>query len=273
MCKKLFLAAVAIVVGVLVVRHTQFGSLVQVWWGDLMANCKKAIKPEDKVKQLEIEVGKIDAQIKQNINRLATQENEKNKLEQTVVVLRKAQKELGEEMAAVEAALETKPASKSDPKTELVVYNNKQHSRTALADELALLTTRYTHGKEQLAFKEQLLSEKTKALEEADRGINWMQSQVLRLKTEIARAKNHLERQRTQQVQGIPLSDSQIQRCDALLEEVKDALNVEDLTAKKMHAHGYDTPVKVQEDQRTVEQILSDARKAREGNAIAKDKP
>jgi len=76
MCKKLVIAAVAILVGTAVVKHTTIGSLVQVWWHDAKQAVERQVPPEVQIKQLAVEVSKIDADIKRNLSKLAQQEVE-----------------------------------------------------------------------------------------------------------------------------------------------------------------------------------------------------
>src|SRR5258708_5090848 len=53
MCKKLVLAAVAILVGSMVVKHTSVGSLARVWWNDARQAVERQVPPETQIKRLE----------------------------------------------------------------------------------------------------------------------------------------------------------------------------------------------------------------------------
>jgi len=266
MCKKLFLAAVAIFIGVVIVRSTQFGSLVQVWWNDAGSYFKKSITPEVKIKQLKIEMAKIDAEIKQNISRLAGQEREKEKLEKVVEDLRKMYTSLDQQMAAMEKTLEAK--------ADRISFDGKQYSKRELAHRLARATTQFLETKNTLKFKEQQLDERLKGLEESDRRVSWMKQQNDRLQTEVAELERLLEKQKRQHIQGVAVDESQIDRCNALRDEIMDELRVKELETRKLREHGIAVRGQTDDDQKTVEEIRDAAAKARQESpdAVASDK-
>src|SRR5262245_5774571 len=107
MLKKLLIAAAAVVVGMLVVNKTGMGSLMQVWWKDATSCCVRSVPPETRIKQLQIEVSKIDADIKRNLGLLAGQQVECKGLEENVVALREEAGRLKENVAEMAKALDT----------------------------------------------------------------------------------------------------------------------------------------------------------------------
>jgi hypothetical protein len=268
MCKKLFLAAVAIVLGVVVVRHTQLGTLIQVWWHDARASVEKAIPPEVQIKQLRLEIDKIDADVKQNISKLAKQEADCEKLDKDVVVLRVTQKQLREEITGIEKVL--------DSKTDRVVFQGAPYRAGELARRLDAATNRYVNGKGELKAKEQLLEEKKKALEEAHRRVSTMRDEKERLRVEVARLETWLETLKLQQLQDrVELDESQVGRCNALLAQIQSRIRQMQIESKLQHDYGYAAPGQVNDhDQKTTDEVLKAARKAlqEDNEPVAADK-
>jgi hypothetical protein len=256
MCKRLFLAAVAIVVGVSVVRYTQLGTLLQVWWHDARASVEKAIPPEVQIKQLRLEIDKIDADVKQNISKLAKQEADCEKLEKDVVALRHTQRQLREGIAAMEKTL--------DSKTDRVVFEGAPYRPTELARRLDAATVRYTNGKGELKAKEQLLEEKKRALEEAHRRVSTMRDEKERFRVEVARLETWLETLKLQQMQDrVELDESQVGRCNALLSQLQARMRQMQIEARLQKDYGYTAPGQVSDrDQKSTEDVLKAARKA-----------
>jgi len=164
MCKKLVLAAVAILVGTAVVRHTSVGSLAHVWWHDAKKAVERQVPPEVQIKQLEVEVGKIDRDIKQNLSRLAGQEVDTQKLEENVASLKEEQKKLH---ASIEAMIATLKGHEGNGR---LTFNGREYSKSYLTSKLSTDTVRFQTRTAELASKEKLLDLKKQALEAATTG-------------------------------------------------------------------------------------------------------
>jgi chromosome segregation ATPase len=267
MCKKLFLAAVAIVIGVFVVRYTQLGTLLQVWWHDARASAEKWIPPEQQIKTLNMEVEKIGTDIRQNISKLAKQEADCEKLEKDVVALRATQKQLREEIASIEKVL--------DARTERVVFQGAPYRPSELARRLDSATVRYTNGKGELKAKEQLLEERKKTLEEAHRCISKMRDEKERLRVEVARLETSLETLKLQQMQDrVQLDETQVGKCNELLAKIQDRLRQMEIESKLQRDFGVTNTAVVSGDTKSTEEVLKAARKVLQddNDAVATDK-
>jgi chromosome segregation ATPase len=267
MCKKLLIAAVAVVAGLLVVRHTSLGSLIQVWWKDARASVEKQIPPEVRIKQLAVEIDKIDKDIKKNLSKLAAQEVDCQLLEEKVVALRTNQKQLKEDVSAMEKLLD-------NPRTERVVFNGTAYRTPELARKLDSATQAYTIRKTELKAKEQLLAEKKQALEKAHQYIGEMRDQKERLRVDLARLETRLETLRLKQMEAkVEFDESQVGKCNELAGKIEESLRRAEVEAKLHEDYGYRTRSTVYDrEPKTTEEVLKSARKALREDEAAPDK-
>jgi len=268
MCKKLLVAAVALVVGLTVVKHTQLGSLLHVWWRDARASVEQQIPPKVKIKQLTVEIDKIDHDIKKNLSRLAAQEVDCQMLEEKVADLRGGQKQLKEDIGAMEKAL--------DAKAERVAFQGVPYRTTELTRKLDSAVTMYTSRKSELKAKELLLSEKRRTLEEAHRRLSEMRDQKEQLRVTVARLETRLETLRLKQMEAkVDLDDSQVGRCNELASKIEEGLRKQEVEAKLQKDFGYRTASPVLDrDPKTAEEVRQAARQALQddGDTVATDK-
>jgi chromosome segregation ATPase len=269
MCKKLFVAAIAIVAGLLVVRHTQLGSLMQVWWHDARVSMERQIPPDVKIKRLNVEIAKIDKDIQRNLSRLAGRKVECLTLEEKVADLRTKQQQLRTSIVEMEKAL--------DSRTHKVSIQGETFTVAECTRRLDTAVNLYTNRKAELKAKEQLLEEKRKTLEEAERRINAMCAQKDELRVTVARLETQLETLKLRQMQDrvVDLDDSQVARCNELANQIKEELLKSEVEAKLYLEHGYRTPAQViDREPKSPDEVLKAARKAlqEDDSAVAGNK-
>jgi chromosome segregation ATPase len=265
MCKKLLIAAVAIVVGLTVVRHTSFGSWLQVWWHDARQSMERQIPPEAQVKRLANEIDKIDRDIKKNLSNLAGQKVDCQLLEERITSLRASQNQLKDDIAAMTRLL--------DSRTEKVSFKDVTYRATDLARKLDLATTLYTTRRGELKNKEELLAQKKQALEAAEQRITAMRDQKEQLRVSCEKLKTRIELLRLRQMEArVDLDDSQVGRCNELLGQLDTTLRKLDMEAKLQTDFGYRTTTPaLDREPRSTEEILRAARRAlqEEGDSVA----
>jgi chromosome segregation ATPase len=270
MCKKLILAAVAILVGTAVVKHTSVGSLAQVWWRDAKQAVERAVPPEVQIKRLANEVSKIDADIKQNLSRLAQQEVDTQKLDDEVASLKDKQVSLRADISAMTKALESG--------TERVSFNGKSLRPATAAHKLDVATQNYERQKAELKSKESLLTTKREGLEAAHARIAEMSSQKEQLRTTVGELEAQLQLVRlnaTRNNANVELDDSQVARCKQLASEIRERLAVQTMEQKLDAKYGYSIPVpKFEEETKPTADVLKAAKKAIEDETdrVAADK-
>jgi chromosome segregation ATPase len=272
MCKKLLLAAIAIVVGLSVVKHTQLGSLLQVWWKDARASVEKQIPPEVAIKQLGVEIDKIDKDIKKNLSNLAAQEVECQMLEERVAKLKADQTQLRADITAMERTLD-------GVRTERVSWQGVTYRTPELTRKLESAVTTFTAHKTELKAKEQLLADKKRTLEAAHQRVSAMRDQKGLLRVKMAQLETRVETLRLKQMQDkvVDLDDSQVGKCNDLAGKIEERLRKAEVEAKLQADYGYRTPSPVLDrEPKSAEEVLRDARKALQedepGGQVAQEK-
>ncbi len=270
MCKKLVLAAVAILVGTAVVRHTSIGSLAHVWWRDAKQAVERQVPPEVQIKRLEVEVNKIDRDIKQNIGRLARLDVNCQQLEESVVALRESQKNLKADMAAMTTAL--------DGATDRVSLKGKDVRARDVARKLDHAVATYELKKAELRNKEQLLTLKKQNLDAANERITEMQAQRDQLRDTIVKFETRLQLNRlnaTKNDAGVELDDSQVAVCRDLARQIDERLRI-DARQIEIGARLGVNPAPVSEETKPTADVVKAAKKAlqeeTEGQRVADTK-
>jgi len=232
MLKKLVIAAAAVVVGLVVLKKTDLGSLVQVWWKDALSCASAQVSPETRIKQLKMEIGKIDNDIKVAVNALIQQELVKNDLKKAVDAIRTEQAQRKADMKVLLEGLEKEKAQ--------VAFKNETLSSERAQNRLDSLRSRYEADKEALKVREQLLTSKTEQLALLDQRIRKITDKKGELITMVGQLESQLELVRMKQLDNrtIDVSDSQVSKCEALRENLRKSIAAEELKAEKYAKYG-----------------------------------
>ena len=258
MCKKLILAAVAILVGTAVVKHTSFGSLAQVWWRDAKQAVERTVPPEVQIKRLANEVSKIDQDIKKNLSKLAQQEVDTQNLDESVASLKESQTTLKAEITAMTKSLEA-------GNTEKVSINGQ--SRRFTVTTLDKHVAKYERTKAEVKSKEKLLANKREALEAAHARIAEMSSQKEQLRDTVANLETRLQLARlnaTRSHATVEFDDSQVARCNELASEISQRLAVGEKEVELNVRYGYSNAQPKAEETKPAADVLKAAKKALE---------
>jgi len=84
MCKKLMIAALAVVVGVGVVSSTRVGSHIRLWWNKSSAWAQQQVPPETEIERLKMELDNLTRLDDRYYDQVARQKREVQKLEAKV---------------------------------------------------------------------------------------------------------------------------------------------------------------------------------------------
>jgi len=257
MCKKLVIAAVAILVGTAVVKHTTIGSLVQVWWHDAKQAVERQVPPEVQIKQLAVEVSKIDADIKRNLSKLAQQEVEVQATDDALASLKDTQATLKAEIAALTKGLENADSEK-------VSINSKNWAVARATKQLDAKVTKYERTKSEIASKEKLLANRREALEAAHARIQEMSTQKEQLRDTVANLQTRLEVAKlnaTKSHTNIEFDDSQVARCNQLANDISNRLNRDEKEGELLLQYGYGKAQPKAEETKPVADVLKAARR------------
>lgn len=256
MLKKLLIAAAAVVVGLLIVKKS---SLVQVWLKDATSWCSSQVSPETRIKQLQLEIGKIDNDIRSAANSLIKQEVAYRELKADTDGLRARQDQTKKDMLTLIEALETN--------SKQVSFQGQSYSSEVAQIKLEGLQAKYENDKKTLKLKEQNLKVKTEQLELADQRIKKIQSKKEELTTLVTQLEAQLANLRLKQVDNnVQVSDSQVSKCENLARNLKNMLAEEEIKVEKYARYGLLPTATEQagtaEKQRTTKETIKAARAA-----------
>jgi peptidoglycan hydrolase CwlO-like protein len=221
MCKKLGIASVALLAGLLVVTQTKVGQKIY-GLGELAVNklfcgANKQVPLDWEIDRIGAEVDKLDKDIAKNWDTLAAE---------LVVVekLKKDTEELRTNLNGRLAALERMNRDLKNGETE-VVYLGHKIPAGRVQEKFAQDWKSYKAAEEHLKAKEKLLGHKQTHVNAVRSKIDNMRTVKDQLKTELARLKNELEAVRLAQTQTtIEVDDSRLAHIRGSINEVKDRI-------------------------------------------------
>jgi chromosome segregation ATPase len=252
--KLLVLSAVALA-GMVALKTTAVGSLAHVTWNDTRNAVERMVPADVQLKQLAVEIDKVDQDIKKNLGVLAAQEVEFQGLEDNVVGLRELIGKLKADATGLTRRLESQ--------TEKVSAG--RDAKTAnLAAKLDSLVATLETKKVELKGKEQLLAAKKQALEAAHARVAEMREQKEKLRVTAAKLETRLEVVRLKEVRNkVEIDDSQVNRCNTLANKIEARLREKEKIADLHLQYGYRSEVPALDaEPRSTADVLDAARKA-----------
>lgn len=255
MIKKLLIATVAIVAGLVVLtKVTKISPMV--WFNGCCSSVHKMVPPEVQLRQLNKEIGSIDNDIRKNIGRVAVMEEEVNKFDRQVGAQRARLSDLKLDMTAMQKSLEDRSSR--------VAFHGSKVDASDLTRRLDRTVTEFTCLKEKNKIHEKVLEAKKQALETAHNRLTKMVNEKEKLTLLSARLAGHLEAVKMQQTgTSVEFDDSAIGRCHQLAGEIESRLNAAETEVKLLEKYGYKHSSVVEEG-KSRDEVLKAARKALE---------
>lgn len=228
MCKKLCVLAVAIVAGLVVASKS---SLLQVWWKDTRTALEKQVPPETRIKQLRLEIDKIDQELRSAVSKLATQEVSCKTLgEETESLKKKLQSQRQDLVVMIEAL---------DSESTVVNFQGSKMSADDLQAKLDRLRAEFETSKATLKNKEEILKHREEAITAAHQRISKIKEKKGELLSLVEKMETQLELLRLKQVENhIVVDDSQVSKCESLYQDIQRRLQEEDKKAELFAKYG-----------------------------------
>jgi translation initiation factor 2 beta subunit (eIF-2beta)/eIF-5 len=254
MIKKLLIAAVAVIAGMMVLtKVTKISPMV--WLGDCCKSAQRMVPPEMQLKQLNKEIANIDKDIRKNISRVASMEEEVDNFEKNFKQQLARQNELKTDIAAMRKSLESN--------SKQFVFHGDKMAASELTRKLHRYTNEYVALKETNKVHEKVLEQKKRTLETAHDRLTKMQQERDRLILVSARLSGHIEALKAQQMTTpVEFDDSAIARCHELANDIESRLNTAEREAKLLHKYGYSTGESAADETNSREEVLKAAAKA-----------
>jgi chromosome segregation ATPase len=232
MLKKLLIAAVAVIAGMVVLTKIS-GVCPSVWFKDCCRAIKNSVPPETKLKQLKAEIDNIDRDINKNLSRLAHLRVETDQFEAELQAKRDRQAALRADMHNIDKLL--------DERTQTVVFHDRKVGADDLARRLDMATIEFNGLKEQIKYREQHLAEKKRMLDAAMDRITEMKNTKEKLRVTAARLETQLETVKMKQMQNqvVDFDESAVSQAQQTAKEIETQLQVAEETMKLKAQFGY----------------------------------
>jgi chromosome segregation ATPase len=255
MCRKVFWAGAVLVAALIVAKTTALGGLAQVAWSDARHGLERAVPPEVQLKQLRMEIDKVDQDIKKNLGVLAAQEVEFQALDDNVAGLRELIGRIKADIGGLSKRLEAQ--------TEKVACGRDSRA-AALAAKLDNAVATFENKKLELKGKEQLLAAKKQAVDAAHQRVSEMREQKEKLRVTAAKLETRLELVRLKEVRNkVEIDDSQVNRCNTLANRIEARLREKEKLADLQLQYGYRSEVPALDNEpRAAADVLKAARQA-----------
>jgi len=219
MCKKVLIAALAVVVALAVVKGTWLASHVRCWKAQFTRAIEDRVSPEHEIARLRAELDNLAQEDDKHFDKVARQIVAVQKLENQVGRLR-------QEVSARKDRLRVMKASLAG-EAELVTYNNSRVARAELQSEFDLVGASFLAEQARLRSMEQQLSSQRQMMERNKKELSELRKVRQEMKTELQQLETALAEERQAQArEENTLDDASYRRIRADLERTRDRINV-----------------------------------------------
>jgi len=224
MCKKLLIAALAIVVGVGVVSGTRLGSHFRLWYNKSSTWAKQQVPPETEIERLRMELSRLSNLDDRYYDQVARQKREVKKLRDKVT---KDQASL----ARLETEIKAMRQVAADD-AEFVVYNGNRYARKDVEQQVREDARKFLTDEEGVKADEDHLKELEKILAINEGKLKDLSIVRKKMEVKLRTLEKELAQERRLQTQGqMTLDDSQYSRINKEIEELEN--RVEDMKTKR----------------------------------------
>jgi len=224
MCKKIGLAAIAVVAGLFILNSTHLGSYARTAFHKVRTAAKKQVPLEFQLESIRTEAAQLIPDMRKNLSLIA---------HETVAV-----QNLRDEIHDIQANLDKQKdhvrAMRDDLKSgdQKVVYNNRPISADRLREKLATQLNQTKRCQESLEAKTALLEAREKSLDTAREQLASMKAQKEQMEVQIAQIEAELKTLRLAQTRSsFQLDDSRLSRIKGALADVRNQMKVQQTEA------------------------------------------
>jgi chromosome segregation ATPase len=218
MLKKLLIAAVAVIAGLVVLtKVTKISPMV--WFGDCCRSARNMVPPEVQLKQLKADIDNIDKDIDKNLISLAHMRTDLDNYAEDLARTRDRQAHLFTDIRDMRKSLK-------DGDEKVVFYRGGKKEADDLTRDLNMTVTEYSCLKEKVKTQEKILAEKRRALETAKTRIAKMKNQQEELRLLAVQLEHELDLLKMKQAENqiADFDDSALSRAQQTAKDVKTRL-------------------------------------------------
>jgi len=224
MCKKLLIAALAVVIGVGVVSGTRLGSHFRLWWTQSSTWAKNQVPPETEVERLRMELARLGQLDDRYYDQVARQQREVRKLRDKVTKDQASLAKLEGEIKAMRLA--------SAEERELVSFNGREYRRVEVQEQIREDAQRFFADEAAVKADEAHLKELEKTLSINQGKLKDLDLVRKNFSVKLRTLEKELAQERRLQTQNnMVLDDSQYSRLNKEIEELEN--RIEDMKTKR----------------------------------------
>jgi len=240
MCKKLLIAALAVVVGVGVVSGTRLGSHVRLWWNKSSHWAQAQVPPETEIERLRMELDRLSKLDERYYDQVARQKREVKKLRDKVSKDQASLAKLEGEIKSMRLALAEE--------NEKVSYNGSSYSRKDVQDQVREDVRRFLSDEAGVKADVAHLTEVEKTLSINEQKLKDLGLTRKKMSVKLSTLEKELAQERRLQSQTqVTLDDSQYNRLNKEIEELEN--RVEDMkTKRELRGQSTRGPIRAQEE-------------------------
>jgi len=252
MCKKLLIAALAVVVGVGVVSSTRLGSHIRLWWNKSSAWAQQQVPPETEIERLKMELDNLTRLDDRYYDQVARQKREVQKLEAKVKTDRSAMAKRETELKEMRLVL----TSKDDK----AVFHG--FTKDKVQEQFNVDFKQFLADEEGVKADEQNLEELRGTLRENEKKLQDLGITRTKMKVRLQTLAKELARERRLQTQNnLALDDTHYSAVNQQINELED--RIEQMKIKRdMKGQSTRGPIRAhleaQEEQRKLEQAAQE---------------
>jgi chromosome segregation ATPase len=221
MFKKIAIASVVVVAGLVILAKTNLGSYAHTAWKKVKAETKNQVPLEFEIERVRDEVSKLVPDMDKNFNAIA----------QEMVAIDNLRADVNKTRANLEVQKKNILMMSEDLKgkgdTDLISYDGANYKASRVRTKLAKDWDAYRQGEESLDSKKKLLEAKEEALSAAREQLNSMKAKKEQLEVQLAQLEAELKTLRVAEARGsFKIDDSRLARIESSLADIRNRVKV-----------------------------------------------
>jgi hypothetical protein len=241
MCKKVFIATLAVLAAVAVVGGTKLASHLRCWKQQAWRSIESRIPPEQEIARLRMELRDLERQDGRFFEQVAREGVQVEKLEARVSALRK-------KMATEETRIRARRASLTG-EGEFVTYNGERFPRSSFQAELRMAASRFRTDEATLQSREEELAAKKQRYELNHRKLHELKLQRQKMATELQVLETALAKERQAQAEeNSTLDDAAYRRLREEMDRIGTRIKV--MTRERELRKEVSSPVRAAEERK-----------------------
>jgi chromosome segregation ATPase len=221
MMKKIGIASVVVLAGLVLFTTTSLGSYAKLAWKKGTQGIKHQIPPEVEIERLRDEISQLGPDLNKNVNALAQEyvaiENLREDIKQTRANLDGQKKNI----------LTMREDLNGKSETDKIEYNGTRYSVVKVKAKLSRDWESYKQAEASLKAKEELLEAKEQSLAAAREQINAMRAKKEQLEVQLAQMEAELKTLRVAETRGsFKIDGSRLAHIESSMAELRDRVKV-----------------------------------------------